>query len=382
MAGLGQRKVWIYLGLGLLGFLLFLSILAPNNVYPGYTSYSPRKDGVKAFYLLLEKLDFRVERLTEAAPDGKGLMIMAEPDGIAAGEIREMLKWVEKGNALLLLTRQPNELIKELGVNWRDQRGKTGKVKTDSGHPFFGDVKELVLDSNERLRAHPRLDFSYGDRTGEFLAVVERKRGRVVILTDPDLITNKNIDQGDNLILLLNILRAHGDGTIWFNELVHGYSTATSVREEMSWPLRLVVVQLALGLLLLFQYWGKRFGRPVPLLREKEQVTGEYVSSLANIYRQGRARQITLQNLYQGFRRELTRYLGVPAQMPNKALVKVFAQRPGMDVRGLESLLERSEAALLRSDIQEMELFTLAREFELWRRENLSRNLERRKDND
>jgi len=380
--GKGRKKLFLYLGLGLLALPVLLSIWVPQTAYPRFTSYSPRADGVKAFYLLLERLNFLVEHLTEPAPKGRGMMIMVEPEGLAEAEASQVLGWVNKGNTLLLLSGEPNPLVKQLNLNLSKKTGTTGEVEIKSDHRYLRDVRKLTLISGQRLQAHPRMAFSYGDETGEFLAVVKQGEGEVIILTEPGLITNGQIQKEDNLVLFLNLVRSHQKAVIWFNELVHGYTWAASAREVLTWPIRLVMVQLALGILLLFHYWGKRFGRPLPLPREKDQITGDYVSSMANIYRQGRARQITLENLYLGFRRDLTRYLGVPANLENEALVKIFTQRPGIDAEGLSSLLRRCEADLVRHSLSEMELFTLAQELEIWRRENLAPASERRKPNE
>lgn len=253
-----------------------------------------------------------------------------------------------------------------------------------SEHPLLIDVREITLTGETRLKKQESMDFAYGDKEGIFLAerVMGEGRGRIILLVQPDLLTNREIDKKDNLVLFLNIVRLYGQEGIWFNEFAHGYTWEKSAREVFTWPLRLVVIQLALGVLLLYYYWGKRFGRPLPAPQHAGHLSGEYVSSLAAIYRQGRARRLTLESIYQGFKIDLTQYLGVPKSISRQELVKIFFQRPRIDAGRLEKLLQRCEGLLGKSSLSETELLNITGELEIWRENNLVPYRERRKNHD
>jgi hypothetical protein len=192
-----------------------------------------------------------------------------------------------------------------------------------------------------------------------------------LLLTTPDILTNSEIDQAGNLILLLNATRLYGQSGIWFNEFSHGYTLAQTTRETFSWPLGLVVIQLALGLLLLYYYWGKRFGRPIPLPALPDLVAGEYVASLAGIYRQARARRLILNSIYQGFKRNLAQYLGAPRNLPSGDLVAAISKRPLLDTKKLAGLLEHCETLLNKSGLSETDLFAIVKQMEKWQQNNL-----------
>lgn len=389
----GKQKLFLYIGLGLLALIVLLGILVPKTVFPSYTAHSPKADGAKAFFLLLREAGFKVDYLTEAAPAKrtKDLMFMTEPEELTKQDSRDILKWVAKGNTLLLLCDEPNPITKSLKLKWSEKDIPSDIVKVNSEDQLLKEVKRLELNAGKRLTnpakssqadtSQPaRADsFYYGDKYGSFLARINRGQGIVIVVTDPGIITNGAIDRADNLIVLLNVVRNSNPSKIWFNELVHGYTWQTTARDVFGWPVRMVVIQLALGVLALFVYWGKRFGRPLPMPGDAGEIGGDYVSSLANIYHQGKARRLTLESLYHGFRRELTQYLGVSLRLSNNELVRIISGRPGKDHQTLEKLLSNCEKFLSVQSPTEVELFSIAKDLELWRLHNLAGRHERSK---
>jgi hypothetical protein len=365
-------RMLLYSGSTLLALLLLLSILAPMAAYPPYTTYSPNPDGAKALFLLLQQERSRVARLDTVVPDGRGLLIMVEPDGLEEPDWTQALGWVARGNTLLLADDNPGDLYQRLGLQL--VQGGPGTVQAEpvaSANPLLKDVRELSLTGGARLKKTPSATFAYGDAQGAYLAEVAEGKGRIVLLTTPDIFTNSEVDRADNLILFLNVIRLYGQPGIWFNEYAHGYTLAQTTREAFTWPLGLVVIQLALGILLLYCYWGKRFGRPVPLPEYPDLVAGEYVASLAGIYRQGRARGLILDSIYQGFKHHLAQYLGAPRNLPPGELVTLLSRRPLIDTRKLAELLDHCEGLLGKPGFSEADLFAMVSQLESWRVNNL-----------
>jgi Domain of unknown function (DUF4350) len=368
----------LYFGLGLLIMLVILSLYIPRTAYPPYTTHSPKSDGTKAMFLLLNKEGFRASQLLAPVPQGQGLMIIVEPEtSLGEQDWQQVLAWVDRGNTLFLASGSQNDLYKHFGYEIIKAPGGFGTQHVSSESPLLKDVRELTISGGTRLKEHQSMAFAYGDEQGIYLAESVQGQGRIVFLTMPDLLTNKEIDQKDNLILLLNIVRLYGQQGVLFNEFAHGYTWEKTARQVFTWPLRLVIIQFAIGVLLLYYFWGKRFGRPLPLPEDTSQVAGDYVSSLANIYRQGRARQLTLESIYQGFKHDLAKYLGVPKNLSNEALVKIFSGRPRIDTQKLADLLRRCAGLMGKPGISETDLFTMARDMETWREQNLISGLKR-----
>lgn len=363
--------------------LLILGDSMPENVYTPYTTHSAQPNGTKAIMLLLKQEGVPVAELLTAAPEKEGLMILVKPaeQSLQDQDWQQMLAWVEKGNTLLLASNNEKDLYEKFGYKvTKTNNAKDGLISSDN--PLLADVGQLALTGKTRLKKDNSMLFAYGDDDGVYLAESAKGKGRVIFLTDPEILTNQQIKQKDNLILFLNIVRLYGQKGIWFNEYSHGYTLPKASRNMFTWPFRLVTIQLALGVLLLFYYWGKRFGRPIPLPPKVGRISGNYVSSMANIYRQGQARKLILENIYEDFKKNAARYLGVSPQISNAELVKVFSGRPQLDTLKLENLLRRCTELLKNPAFSENALFTTARELEEWQQNNLNSYLKRGKQHD
>jgi hypothetical protein len=399
--GTGRRPMLLlYIGLPLVAlFFIVVSSLAPKS-YPDFSTYNADKGGTKAFYLLLERLKYPVSRFNQITPEhGRGLMVMIEAEVISKKEADQLVAWVKRGNNLFIINSKADELSKSLKLSWTDSDGKKDEDETEEGKPktknlrvkadekYFRDVNSLMLTEGNRLEPKaPDVEASYEDEFGTYLMVLKKGQGRILYLADSAMVTNSQIKGQDNGVFLINIindnLMRNNQSQLWFNEWVHGYTPNTELREILTWPIRLVVIQLLIGVIILFHYWGRRFSKPVPIPRESPGITGDIVSSLANIYRQGRARNIILTNIYYNFRSGLTHYLGVPAQTANKRIISIFAQRPHIDVTTLEKLIIQIENELKVKKVNESELLSLVRQMEVWRQDNLTSLQERRKIND
>jgi hypothetical protein len=364
-------RILLYSAIALFALLLLVSILAPMTAYSPGTSYSPNPDGTRAIFLLLRQEGMKASRLDTVVPDGGSLMIMTAPDGLGDQDWQQVIDWVARGNTLLLADDSPNYLYEHLGLNPVQSSGSFQTGPVASANPLLKDVRRLAISGGARLKPTSSASFAYGDAQGAYLAEVAEGEGRIVLLTDPAIFTNREIDQADNLILFLNVVRLYGQSGIRFNEFSHGYTLEKTTRETFTWPLRLVAIQLALGILLLYYYWGKRFGRPIPLPNHPDLVTGEYVASLAGIYRQGRARRLILDSICQGFKGDLAQYLGAPRNLPSGELAPTLGQGSPIDTGKLTELLKRCEELLSKPGFSEADLFAVVRQMERWRKNNL-----------
>ena len=91
---------------------------------------------------------------------------------------------------------------------------------------------------------------------------------------------------------------------------------------------------------------GARFGRPVPLKRERRTSALEFVSSMANIQRLAKASDLAIENIYGHFRRRLCRYAGLPSNTMTDQLATVAAERGQIDREELVSVMRRCDNAL------------------------------------
>lgn len=126
----------------------------------------------------------------------------------------------------------------------------------------------LVLMDPQLIKSkliHPLVECSEGILIGEILD----NSHRVLIVSDPDLFENHGLGAGQNASLWLALIAdlRSGDGTVVFDEAIHGFVTRPrhTGRILFEWPFVLVTIQIgvAIGLLL----WSSigRFGAPQKL---------------------------------------------------------------------------------------------------------------------
>jgi len=173
------------------------------------------------------------------------------------------------------------------------------------------------------------------------------------------------------MVFLLNIFRVLNPDKVWFDETTAALSQHNGSNPLLNGPVLAAGIQAAVALFLLYLYWGRRFGRPVPLPDGDRGASVQYISSMANIFRQGRARNIALGNIYEGFWRRLTAGLGVPAGIGTEEIIRLYRQRSSIDSKRLEHILQTASRLAGKDDIPEAELFSLVQDMETWRRENL-----------
>ncbi len=122
-------------------------------------------------------------------------------------------------------------------------------------------LRHVQLMRSQRLR--PLLGSAGGMLIGE-----RRTNGRrLVVLSDPDLIANHGIARGDNariFVSLIESMRSGHDGTVVFDEFIHGYSPRPfhMLGILFQFPFVLITAQAAFAIALLIWAAMGRFGAP------------------------------------------------------------------------------------------------------------------------
>jgi hypothetical protein len=179
-------------------------------------------------------------------------------------------------------------------------------------------------------------------------------RGRIVILSDPYIVSNAGVNRADNLFLAANVVTGGRKGRVAFDEFHHGYG---ETRNQLfayfrGTPILWMFAQGALVALALIWTSGRRFARPLPAPRTDRRSKLEFVSSMAELQHRARAYDLAVENIYQRTRRALARYAGLPASATAAQIAERVAARSGRDRTQIESLLrelERDLGVLMRS---------------------------------
>jgi hypothetical protein len=186
-------------------------------------------------------------------------------------------------------------------------------------------------------------------REGEGALVVDYAygRGRIVIVSDPYVVSNAGLNRADNLFLAANVVTGGLKGRVAFDEFHQGYGETQNqlFAYLRGTPILWMFGQGALVALALVWTRGRRFARPVPAPRPDRRSKLEFVSSMAELQQRARAYDLAVENVYQRTRRALARYAGLPATATPAQIAERVAARSGRDRTQLETLLNDCEDA-------------------------------------
>jgi hypothetical protein len=248
----------------------------------GIDSYSALGYRALHRYLMLAGLPTRTALGTaRAQASGGDVVVLAEPrrDATTLAMARAALS---SGNSLLVLPKyvgtpdhgQPGwvanaELVAPATVTRVLQLAAPGAVLVRPAKPARWTRNDLALRPDSRAlqlfrssTVRPLVASSDGILVGEIVTPSKR----IIILADPEIVTNRGIGRADNAriaLALVERLRGSG-GAVWFEQATHAVVPAP--RHPLwilfSFPLSLFMLQLALGFVLLaWSGWG-RMGRP------------------------------------------------------------------------------------------------------------------------
>jgi len=290
------------------------------EIGPG--TYSSSALGHKALMETLRRLDVPVvvSRFRTAEKTGSGsLLVLAEPDD---SDISEQLvegfgdlphgllvlpkwsgrrdgskpRWVETMGLVSL--DDVEEVLKRAGTDGMAKR-LTGTFTVEA--PDFGGKIELT-DPQIMIGAavKPIVTLQGGVLIGE----ANLGSGQQWVLSDPDLISNHGIDQGDNAIVAVSVIEAlrPGGGAVIFDETIHGLELRPNLlRTAFELPFGIVTLSAAVAIALAIWAGLMRFGRPDPSQRALQPGKVTLIRTTADLLRQG-SRKGTVELV-------LTRYL-------------------------------------------------------------------------
>ena len=173
-------------------------------------------------------------------------------------------------------------------------------------------------------------------------------RGRIVLLSDPYVVSNAGVRNADNLQLAVNVVKGEG-GLVAFDEYHQGLGSAASTGALALFrgtPVLWVLGQAGLIVLVLLWSRGRRFARPLPAPHVDRRSKLEFVASMAELQQRARAYDLAVENVYGRTRRALARYAGLDPHAPAEDIAARVASRSGKDRAQVEALLADCEATL------------------------------------
>ncbi|MGH9883728.1 MAG: hypothetical protein ACRD6N_20075, partial [Pyrinomonadaceae bacterium] len=187
-------------------------------------------------------------------------------------------------------------------------------------------------------------------------------KGRIIVLSDPYIVSNAGISLRDNLQLGINVLVSDG-GLTAFDEFHQGRGVTRNalITYFSGTPVLALCGQITLLVLLILWTRGRRFARPLPLPRVDRRSALEFVASMAEVQQRARAFDLAIENVYTRTRRVLARYAGVDYNSPRSEIAARVAMRSTLDARQLEVLMRRCEEAINGQEISERQSIQLVK---------------------
>jgi hypothetical protein len=185
------------------------------------------------------------------------------------------------------------------------------------------------------------------DKRGALLVDYAYGAGRVIVLSDPYIVTNRGIRMNDNLQLAINLVTAH-DGLIAFDEYhqAHGASGNAFAVYFSGTPVLAIGAQALLVVLLILWTNARRFARPLPLAQVDRRSSLEFVASMAELQERSRAFDLAIENVYTRTRRVLARYAGVNYNSSRSEIAARIAARSKVEAHQLETLMRQCEEVI------------------------------------
>jgi hypothetical protein len=380
----------------LAGALVFA--LSPTARRGGFTHVlsTRRADalGAKALYRVLELAGLAPVRWTEdlESLDVRGVLVILNPETprpllqgmprlptFGKFERREVLRWVEAGNRLVLVSSRTTGLHRDFGVRVLDEERprRTGRrhaireARVSAGPGTAVSTGRSPLSGAARRLASPRLyhlDVSATDPRAVFghadqavVAAVPRGAGLAVFVSTPYLASNVGLREADNLRFFYDLVGTlSGEGRVLFDEYHHGERKRRGfVALASSYNLHFAAFQAVLAALL--AAWA---ARRLPRRRRAEarsRGAEEHLAAMATLYERGGVGSYAVQQLWGAALGALAARLGLRGERAPAAVAAALRARGRADLAARLEALDRRRAAL-GDRVRERDLVAFARD--------------------
>lgn len=340
-----------------------------NTIVSKPTTYDTGKRGYKAFYLLLKKMGYNINRFErdfdELKDDPASVLLIIKPYSriIKREDPGKLINWVKKGNRVLLMADDYNGVYSALKIkldyvlqsDLKDPKGTVSdnvKLVKDVG------VTRIIPEKDE-------FETILEDKNGIIFARIELGKGEIFIFSAPGIFKNSSIDSDGNVILITNILKHIGKTKVLIDESLHGYNFSKKSNIFRMPPiLNLILIQLSIALFIFYLVMMKRFGKPRRLKEDTLRTSTEYIHSFAGLFMKAHTHDFALSNAIRSFKRKIAGVYRISPDTPDEKFLESLKYIPGADRGVIESVLEKCRKAGKEKDLSDAELVKLCNELD------------------
>jgi hypothetical protein len=282
-----QKRMHWLVGLAILGFLgaLFIALIKDDTGVPApnATPQSESAIGHKAFITFIDAMNvptgFSIgELLSFVGVDQLSMLLEPDPEAIS---FQDLPRRMDAKTVLLVLPKWVDEADKDK-PRWLVRAGLMERAAVqEMAASVIADVDIVRLTapvaynrnayrnaptlSKPQLMQSSRLKPIIAAPEGILLGSIKRGRSSIYVLSDPDLLNNHGLDNGNNAALILAIVnRLRGDGGVSIDFGIYPNISAKSMwRRLVEPPLVGVSLLLLCSLMLLMWHASTRFGQPL-----------------------------------------------------------------------------------------------------------------------
>lgn len=381
-----RRRNFILLSatLLLLALLAFLTVRQREetlyrNIPVLRSSFSTSPQGTKALYRTLSELGFKVARYRKAwryldTKQNRAVLFVIEPISEAFPKPKEwkrLIEFAECGN-LVWISSEMTDVVFGKSIPSHSQT-QAHRLFTA---PWLNGVESYIVKSRVRLKdqweppvsaASPTLGpFReiplLGDKFGTVLKVISVGKGFIVVDSNPYALSNEGIIEGDNFLLVLNIVSdiAGREGVVLFDEWGKGLGEGEHWWWVVTKSTRGAVLQIVIAGLVLLLAISIRFGKPVQM-RSRSPGHTAFVQGLSTLLQRGDALSKVVELLELQFLRQQLKDPSLWQLPDNHQLERLLTSLPPHKRQQVRMVCQWAEKLRRQRKLSEREVLKWAR---------------------
>ena len=231
-------------------FVLVLTSSEQGRNGDRYTVSSTREDGLSLFYDTLDYMGYNVSisyEFVKTDTSIDNIQVLTNPVYFNEEIVDDLADWIERGGILVLNYRSGNfayELFKRIDI------------------PILWGVDDVY-------------EYKFG-------------MGRVLLVEKIDILRNSNIMENAEskfvAMEIIDFIDSYSHDKIIFNKSYQGFYVERNFFNLLPMGFRIGVYHIAVVLVVLVIFLGKRFGKAIPYYEEIERDENEYIHALSSLY--------------------------------------------------------------------------------------------------
>ncbi len=301
-------------------------------------------------YFYLRELGYNISMINHAPVDAAPLLLIIDPPATVQQTVmREIFSWMRNGGNIIFFMTTAHKLDGLLGIQ-RQQNSHPVPDELYLRLPFLDEIENVSQTTAAVIRSNGMSYFSVfpESHSGSFYFMTARGKGRLVLISHPDLVSGSGLKKQDNLVLLtrtveylcrsrqLYIFDPEPEAVIQVRArqmvIKPGSIKTTEKKDDLSFfsllkanPISWVLAQMLIALSVYFFSLSRRFGSPLPI-PETSSSSESHVGSMGKLLASRGDNSFAMSEILSEFAVQAIKRYGLPAKAPFKDIVNAIRQ--------------------------------------------------------